>query len=1278
MIRNLMLKRFILLAICICTCLPWVFGQDDEEIGGIVNFEQNKHYPRVNVIGYDNEKDIQKLDYSKSSSYKNLNGEWLFKLNNGSELLERKDIDIDSLRPLEWGKMQVPGNWVVNGKVAESHALKNLLSIQSVENPIGLYFTEIEIDEEWKDKNIYFQIGAAKSAYTVWVNGKYVGYAEDSKTPSDFDITDYIVWNKKKTVVKNNILIQVQSVSEGSLLEQKLPLAFNGIERDVVMYSKPQANISDFSVMCDYRHNDGSGKIELSVELENKKKKGEYYVEALLLNDKGKEVDRFGKWATFEKRIAVDVQLNRELAKVERWDEYNPYLYTLIIRLKDQTMETIEVVGTKVGFRNIDFSKGVLTINGNEVIIKGVVRCDFSTKDITFDKERFRKELQLMKSHNINAIRAAYAPQHSDFYQLCDEYGIYVFNEANIQPYRLDKTLSTNKDYSAAFVARARNMYERDKNHCCIVAWSLGDAEENGICFEDAYKFLKYKDKIRPVVFGGTETGSNTDFVFSKNKTVDDLVAFSEKRQLQAMIISEYGNTEGNSFGSTYKMWQTIKNKQMLQGGFIAYWNEIEVYDKESKKDITIHGLVDKNGNSKPYLSEIKKIYGCIEVEYTDKTKGHFRVTNHHEYKNLKDFRFEYTIFSNLKPMVISGDIPASAAPGESCNFELQIPQLKAYAGEEYFIRFSLKQRNDTKAYKRGYEYDFAEFGIKMPTFKKQELRPYEKTEVQMSEHNAIEKVDAIEVDELNIKNTGNSLQVLTTDMEFVFDLVKGEISSLKHDGKQVFTSSPKMSFWRQPTPNEIENKYTSAHWENIGLNNLTRTLKGVTFKQNDKYTVNIDVVSSYSNYQGVKLFDVMQTIVVYCTGDVLIENEIIATDIVQNVPKVGMQFEMDNSFSDIEWFGLNTESYSDRKLGAKVGTYTANTDNFCYQYEQQQASGNHTDTRWLSVGNNDIGIFFDGMDSTFDFSISKADNQNYIISFDHKNSGIGNGLLLPIDDDLLLTDKKYSFNVRFVAYDKTNHSPFDFRMIQLPNIESNILSMPLITKTLQQFDSPMNITLSSIDNAEIRYTLDGSEPTEKSALYKQPFTIEKSTLVKARTFKKGFTPSLVAQEQFNYYFIDTITFENKPNTPYNKNIATTLLDGLYGSITDLEQRWLGFSGSDFVATVKLLRPIDLNNVMLSFAHVPDNWVFAPKSIEIMTSEDGITYSEPYIANYTFDAEDEKQNVSQLISLSVPAKNSKVMYVKIVARSIKKIPMWHAEAKGLRPWIMIDEIQIQE
>ena len=1075
------------------------------------------------------------------------------------------------------------------------------------------------------------------------------------------------------------------------MLEGKLPVSFNGIERDVVIYSKPLANISDFSVVADYQMKTGNGMLKMAVSLENKKKKGDYYLEAILFNDKGKEIDRYGKWVVFDKRFGVDFETERIIPKVQPWSAENPNLYTLVLRLKNKKMEHLESVGCRLGFRNIDFSKGLFTINGVPTTIKGVVRCDFTTDDNFPTKETILKELKLMKENNVNAVRVIYAPQHPYFYDLCDEYGIYVFNEANIQPYDLDKTLSIDKDLSSAFSARVRNIYERDKNHPSVVAWSLGYGDENGICFEDAYKFLRSKDLMRPILYNGTETGSNTDFVFSKHKSLADLTAFVGKKQLNALIMGEYGSTKGNSWGSTSEIWNKVLNNKMLQGGFIAYWNDIEIYDNEIKRDVKLPGIVDKAISPKPYLTEIKNLYGGLNIEFVDPAKGRFKITNMSDNTNLKDYRVEYTIFSNLKPLVVSGDVPLDVEPTDSAEFELRLPILKAYAGEEYFIRFSLKQRIESKSFKKGYEYASVEFPLNMPTFRRQELRPYEKTELYLQENSA-EKVESIEINELNMKVTGANILVYNDDVELVFDLVSGEITSLKCRNEKVLSSSPKMNFWRSPVDNDLQINSYAKHWETIGLNKLDRKFKGVNFKQNDKYTVSIDVLNEYINHRGQSIFDVMQTIVIYCTGDVIIDNKVIVSDLVQSLPRVGMVFEVPKSFSETQWFGLDKETYSDRKRGARLGTYKKPTAEMFFMYDKPQEAGNREDSRWMSLENNTVGIFFDALDSTFSFSISPnssnelalvddksmlPSNDSWTVNIDYKSMGVGNGDYLPLSNENVLKDKEYNFKVRFLAYEKTNHSPFDFRMIKLPSIESNILKMPIVEKSMEKFNAPMTITLSSKENGvEIRYTLDGTEPNEKSTLYKTPFVIDRTTVLKAKCFKKDFTPSLCVVEQFDYNYINNITYLNNPNTPYNKNSELVLFDGEKANILDLDRGWLGFSGSDFDVVVSLVKPIEVENVKISFAHVPENWAFSPSKAEVMTSEDSISFSEPYVVNLSFDPSSEKENTPQNIVVDIPINAKNVKYVKIVAKSIKKIPYWH-NAKGLSPWIMVDELKIK-
>ena len=320
------------------------------------------------------------------------------------------------------------------------------------------------------------------------------------------------------------------------------------------------------------------------------------------------------------------------------------------------------------------------------------------------------------------------------------------------------------------------------------------------------------------------------------------------------------------------------------------------------------------------------------------------------------------------------------------------------------------------------------------------------------------------------------------------------------------------------------------------------------------------------------------------------------------------------------------------------------------------------------------MGLYADILDTLCQFSVNDS-----VLCLDYRNTGIGGAVAnMNLDESMLVKDHRYQFVMHLRPYDCLEYNAQDFRRIIYPKVESAIIEMPVITKSRDRFDGPMQISIKCpTPKAEIRYTLDGSVPTEKSPLYTKPFTIQGSTLVCARAFKKGESPSFVATQQFTFDYIVSCSFAHKPNTPYNKNAATALFDGEQGDVNDLSHGWLGFSGHNVEVTLELGKNINLSKVQLRFAHVPDAWVFAPEQVIVQVSEDGKEYSEPIQAEINYNPALQTMNTTQLQMLTVPVNRTGVRFVKIIAQPIRGIPSWH-RAKGLNPWIMMDEVEIEE
>lgn len=1283
-------KQFFVLALALVLCgvanaqfkknkdadnAPVVDEWNDVEV-----FEQHKVYPRSNVIPYADENAIEKNGYRKSPYYIDLNGEWKMHLssNFGSRPtnMEQKDFSTEG-----WATTQVPSSrWVERGKAVALKKLQKPSDVCEMGNHVATYYREFDAPKSWKGYKAYLNL-QARSAYYVWVNQEYVGYSEDSRDVSEFELTKHLKLGKK-----NNILVQVVGTSDGSMLESNFSRMLTGITSDVFIVLKPSANIVDYKIGADYSEGSRSGNLTVNFDIFNEAKKGQYYVEMEIWDPSGHEVDKVGRWTVFDKKNEVSMKFERLIANVSPWTAETPSMYTMVIRLRDQKMELVETVGGRFGFRNVELKDGRLRVNGHDITLCGAIYAFYDRNTKSYPTEdKVREDLRLMKQHNINAVRTSlYSPAASWFYDICDEYGIYVVCDANIMPFSAQsKAVATDRAYINMFVTRMQNMYERLKNHPSIIMWSLGNCADNGVCMENAYRTIKQKDKTRPVMYPGAGYSDNSDVIAAQYVDYDDLKLFASKQtQPRPLVMAAFGSARGNSYGNMEPVWKLVRGCQYLQGGFAAFWNEADYYDNERGDDNYATGLVDLKGKPKPYLGELRNIYRPFDVKLFNISPdaAEFNVTNYTSFLTLNDYILEYNIFSNLKNRIIEGEVSVNLKPSESKNFKLKIPALTLYAGEELFIRFTIRQRNTTQAVPRGTELGVVEFPLPMKGVKKEQLSDYDREDLFVT--NESEGVE------------GGVVKVFNDNIELRYDLGRADILTYRFHDRDMLVSSPQMNFWRAATDNDRVDKNASKLWQNLSPQNLKRTVVATNCKRIDANTVCIDAMLRYTDRNDVALFDVKQSIAVYYTGDVIIDNEIVCSEQIRTLPKVGMQMCLPRALDSVRWFGLDKETYSDRYSSGVAGTYKRDAASLFYLYDKPQESGNRVGVRWLSVEDNGTGLFVDMLDTNFNFSIypytdvdifdaqdvsSLKQKDFWTLNVDYRQAAVGSALAgREVSDGDLLNDKKYHFRVHIRAYDLADYNPYDFCRVEYPQVASSVLAMPLIKKDRDRFDRPMTITLSTdVPKAEIRYTLDGSTPSEKSPLYKKPFVISNSTYVKAKAFKEGATPSFTTVKRFNFDYIINATFANKPNTPYNFNADGILFDGETGEISELSRGWLGFSGNNLDVVLELSKAIELQQVVASFAHVPDAWAFAPTALQVYVSADGENYSPAINAKLKYAPEEQSMNSPQLVTVTVDVNRTDVRFVRLVAKNMGRIPSWH-KAKGLRPWIMVDEIQLNE
>ncbi len=1183
------------LPLCLLLCLNILQAQQLEGIDHL------RMAPRANVVSYDDENAIEHLRYDDSPYLLPLDADW-----------QRGEVDGSAV-----------------------------------------FAQDYDFPKEWKSYRIFFRMQAAPG-YGLYIGDRLIGVSHNSAAVSEFDISEQV-----RYVRSTQLSVRYVGSDDGSLLEQfpssegRQPLTRSAL------LLKPLQNVQDYTVLTEYDGRSEQGTYTIEADLYNHRKKGRCYYEVEIWDPKGHQVDKIGKWCFFDKRSGITQSITSTLPNVLSWNAEEPRLYTAVIRLYDEDMAVQDIVGTRFGFRSSD-ERNALVVNGKAVTIKGVT-LRVGSLDTPEQLKVLRNQLVQMKVNNINAIRTlGCRPASEKFYELCDELGFYVVCDAPLFPASsMGQAVAADNEYRDLFSDRMRDFYGQLKNYTCIVAWSLGECPDNGVCMQAAYQTLKQLDGHRPILYAGAQYSDNTDLIFPLAATPDLVSQYLSKNQSRSLLMASFGSAVGNNFGGMPALWQRVVDHAQVQGGFyhIMDWN----------------ALADK-----PYLAELKQLYRPIDVQMvsTSPDAAEFVISNRCDFRQLADYRLEYVICSNLKSNIVSGDVAMSLKPGESKEFKLKVPKLLLYAGEELYIKFTLRQRGTTASVPKNTVLSIAQFALPSDNMSRQDYSCPSGTPFVIE------------------KDSVHQIKITNNNVSLVFNDSTGLLTSLNYRGSEMLRQAPRLNFMRMPSPNDQLDPNGVKQWARYELGKMACEVVATNCRQIDPQTVGLDVMFRYSSDRYGVLFDVRQAFLVLASGDVLINNDITVSEQVKALARVGMQLGLNPALTTAEWLGRDRESYVDRCAAGVVSQQSRPIAEMSFDYVPVQHSGSYAQTRWAAFRNEQVGLYVDVIDTLFAFSIADYDDallaqraqganvaplDYWCLNVDYRMAGVGGAVAgMNLNDRDLVKDHKYLFTVHLRPFDCMEFNAQDFRRIVYPKAVSNIVEMPVISKSRNRFDGPMQIVMSCpTPKAEIRYTLDGSVPTEKSLLYSKPFTVQNSVVVKARAFKKDEAPSFVATEQYSFDYVVACHFSHKPNTPYNKNADRALIDDELGDVNDLSRGWLGFSGHEVQVDLELGKVIDIHSVVLRFAHVPDAWVFAPAEVMVAVSADGQEYTDYMPASITYDASLEEMNTTQLQVLTVPIDREQVRFVRVLAKPIARIPEWH-RAKGLKPWIMMDEIKINE
>jgi len=889
---------------------------------------------------------------AKSPFYLSLNGKWKF-----SWVEKPADRPLDFYRDnfdlSAWGEIDVPANWELNGYGYPIYVNSDYEWTPNPDpphvshdyNPVGCYKRTFTLPAAWQGRRVFIQLGAVKSAFYIWINGQKIGYNEDSKTPAEWDITAYL------RPGSNTVSLEVYRWSDGAFLECQDFWRISGIERDVFLYCTPAVYIRDFFIQAGLDGEHKNGLLTVAVEVKNtsRKKWAHASLDMRLLDAANQEVSRASTPVAVLGRAEGTVVLKKEIPGPFTWTAETPYLYTVVLVLKDRHGKTLEMVGAKTGFRTAEIKNGQLLVNGVPVLLKGVNRHEHDeyTGHVVSEASMV-KDIELMKRFNINAVRTCHYPDDPRWYELCDQYGLYLVDEANIESHGMgygDKSLAKDPAWQGAHLDRTQRMVERDKNHPSVIIWSLGNEAGDGVNFTATADWIRKRDPSRPVHYERAKLGANTDIYCPMYAPISRLEEYVKEKQTRPLILCEYAHSMGNSTGNLQDYWDVIEKHEQLQGGFIWDWVDqgFAKLDEKGRKFWTFggdygpkdvpsdlnfccNGLVSPDRNPHPALWEVKKVYQYVKIRPVDLSAGQIEIVNGYDFRNL-DFADVFWQLRLQDRTLAGGVIPKPGiSAGEKSQYKLDIPRIEPVAGGEYFLDFQVKTRQADALIPQGH------------------IVATEQLLLPLSKPGAI--LEPARLPALEVIRAGKDVQVKGADFLIVFDKSSGVLSRYVYKGTELLQSGPGPDFWRAPTDNDFGNKMEErcAAWKNAGKN---RRLE--VFKANTKNPRRLVISTRFILPDVSCRQEVCYTIL--GNGRVLIDSRLIPGHLAQaELPRFGLAFQIPAAFDQVSWYGRGPqENYCDRESGADVGLYRgAVADLAVSYYVSPQEYGYRTDTRWL------------------------------------------------------------------------------------------------------------------------------------------------------------------------------------------------------------------------------------------------------------------------------------------------------------------------------------------
>jgi beta-galactosidase len=926
---------------------------------------ENVEPPRAHFVGYPSREAA--ITRGANDRFQSLNGLWRFHYSDTPAERPRRFYEAD-YDTRGWDEIPVPSNWEREGygypiyvNVPYPFEIDEP-NVPTEDNPVGSYRRNFDVPEHWSGQDIFIRFGAVSSAFYLWINGAYVGYSEGSKTPSEFDVTEYV------RTGDNSVAVEVYRWSTGSYLEDQDFWSLSGIQRDVSLYARPPVRVRDFFVHADLTDDFRSGDLRVDIELVGPADVAEERTLSLALLDG----DTVAQASEVRVTIGPGASSYSFVALVERvrpWSAETPHLYTLVLELSGDADDAREVVAQRIGFRRVEIENARFLVNGRRVRLKGVnLHEHHDVRGHVIDEETMLRDIRLMKAANLNAVRTSHYPFPERWYELTDEHGLYVVDEANIEShgygYEPDATLGNKPHWMPHHLDRAQRMLERDKNHPSIVIWSLGNEAGDGVNLGATYHWIKSRDASRPVQY---ETEGDlavvgerhSDFHSSMYWRYWDLEAYAQTHDDRPFLLIEYAHSMGNSTGNLEEYWEVIGAHDILVGGFIwdwvdqgllehaadgaPYWTYGGDYgpaDVPSSGNFCINGIVFPDRREQPAYWEVKRVYQHVEFRLEPGRPGAVSVVNGYDFIGLDAFELRWQVTEDGSAVKRGVERSLEIPPGSARSVQLGYEPRRRRPGAEYHLNLQLVSPKPRGLLPAEHVYAQAQFAL-----------PGEPS-------SSVNSARSAKGGRLRVEESDDAIAVRGEDFALGISRASGLLESLTFRGEELLLAALTPDFWRAPTDNDFGNYM--HEWARVWRRAVDdRRLDALRIVEAGDGRVEISAEFLFGDGEGSEIARWNTRYTVWATGDIEVENAFAKAEGMPVVPRLGMNVELLRELDRVEWYGRGPfENYRDRKLAAQVGRYRNAVADHYVPYIRPQENGYKTDVRWLALSDgSDVGL---------------------------------------------------------------------------------------------------------------------------------------------------------------------------------------------------------------------------------------------------------------------------------------------------------------------------------